>query len=241
MDKIYSRRRMCFPNLERLGYQGKAPLPKKQKLKMVKIIGIVLIAVVTAYFIVEAISPILDKQCMNIAKSVATKISNEQATAVMSKYQYEDLCTITKDSKGNITMISANIIPINEIISDIAVKIQEELNKTENSKFAIRMGSFTGNRLLSGKGPKIEITMSTIGNLDTDLRSEFTSAGINQTLHKMYLQVECEVSVLTPFHTIEEKIKNQVLLEEVVIVGTTPNTYYNFEGISSENVLEVLE
>lgn len=241
MDKIYSRRRMCFLNLERLGYQGKAPLPKKQKLKMIKIIGIVLIAVVTAYFIVEAISPILDKQCMNIAKSVATKISNEQATAVMAKYQYEDLCTITKDSKGNITMISANIIPINEIISDIAVKIQEELNKTENSKFAIRMGSFTGSRLLSGKGPKIEITMSTIGNLDTDLRSEFTSAGINQTLHKMYLQVECEVSVLTPFHTIEEKIKNQVLLEEVVIVGTTPNTYYNFEGISSENVLEVLE
>ena len=159
----------------------------------------------------------------------------------MAKYKYDDLCSITKDTNGNITMISANIIPINEIISDIAVKIQEELNKTENGTFGIKMGSMTGSRLFSGRGPTIEIKMTTIGNLDTDLKSEFTSAGINQTLHKIYLQVECQVAVLTPFHTIEETIKNQVLLEEVVIVGTTPNTYYNIEGISKENVLEVIE
>ena len=138
-------------------------------------------------------------------------------------------------------MISSNVIVINEIISDIAIKIQEELNKIENSKFKISMGSFTGSRVLSGRGPKMEIKMSTIGNLDTDLRSEFSDAGINQTLHKIYLQVECQVVILTPFDTIEEKIANQVLLSEAVIVGTTPSTYYNFEGVDKENVLEVIE
>lgn len=138
-------------------------------------------------------------------------------------------------------MISANVIPINEIISDVAIKIQEELNKVENSNFKIRMGSFIGSRLLSGRGPTIEIKMSTIGNLDTDLRSEFLSKGINQTMHRMYLQVECKVIILTPFDTIEERITNQVLLAEAVIVGITPNTYYNFEGISEDNVLEVIE
>lgn len=138
-------------------------------------------------------------------------------------------------------MISANVIPINEIISDVAIKIQEELNKVENSNFKISMGSFTGSRILSGRGPQIEIKMSTIGNLDTDLRSEFLSKGINQTMHRMYLQVECQVTILTPFDTIEEKITNQVLLAEAVIVGITPNTYYNFEGVSKDNVLEVIE
>lgn len=138
-------------------------------------------------------------------------------------------------------MISSNVIVINEIISDIAIKIQEELNKVENSKFKISMGSFTGSRVLSGRGPQIEVKMSTIGNLDTDLRSEFSDAGINQTLHKIYLQVECQVVILTPFDTIEEKIANQVLLSEAVIVGTTPSTYYNFEGVDKENVLEVIE
>ena len=138
-------------------------------------------------------------------------------------------------------MISANVITINEIISDIPIKIQEELDKTKNSKFYISMGSFIGSRLLSGRGPNIEIKMSNIGNLDTDLRSEFTAAGINQTLHKVYLQVECQVVILTPFDTIEEKIVNQVLLAEAVIVGTTPDTYYNFVGAPEGNELEIIE
>lgn len=138
-------------------------------------------------------------------------------------------------------MISSNVIVINEIISDIAIKIQEELNKVENSKFKISMGSFTGSRVLSGRGPQMEVKMSTIGNLDTDLRSEFSDAGINQTLHKIYLQVECQVIILTPFDTIEEKIANQVLLSEAVIVGTTPSTYYNFEGVPNGNELEIIE
>lgn len=241
MDKIYSRRRINFPKLEVLFHDGKEPKNKKNKVKIVKITSIIGIAIMTASIMVKSISPILDKQCMNMAKSIATKVSNQQATVVMSKYKYEDLCTVTKDTSGNITMISANVNPVNEIISDVAIKIQEELNNTENSKFNIKIGSFTGSRLLSGRGPNMEIKMSIIGNVDTDLRSEFTSAGINQTLHKIYLQVECEVSVLTPFNTIEERIKNQVLLAEAVIVGTTPNTYYNFEGITKDNVIDIVE
>ena len=138
-------------------------------------------------------------------------------------------------------MISANIITVNEIISDVAIQIQEELNREENSSFNIKLGSLTGTKIFSGTGPNIKIKIQTIGNLDTDLRSEFESKGINQTLHKMYLQVECNVIILTPFETIESKIINQVLLAEAVIVGTTPNTYYNLEGMEKTNLVDVVE
>ena len=138
-------------------------------------------------------------------------------------------------------MISANVITINEIISDVAIQIQEELNKEEKTSFNISLGSLTGVKVLSGMGPNIKARIQTIGNLDTDLRSEFESKGINQTLHKMYLQVECNVIILTPFKTIEEKIVNQVLLGEAIIVGTTPNTYYNLEGIDKTNLVDVIE
>lgn len=138
-------------------------------------------------------------------------------------------------------MISANVITVNEIISDIAIKIQEELNKEENNSFNIRLGSLTGTKILSGRGPNVKIKIETIGNLDTDLRSEFETKGINQTLHKMYLQVECNVIILTPFKTTEEKIVNQVLLAEAVIIGTTPNTYYNLEGMEKTNLVDVIE
>ena len=102
-------------------------------------------------------------------------------------------------------------------------------------------GSFTGIKLLSGRGPGIKIRISTVGNVETDLKSEFESQGINQTLHRIYLQVKCEVSILTPFKDITKDITNQVLIMENVIIGTVPNTYYNIEGINTNEALEFIE
>lgn len=238
MDKIYSRPRIQLP---KFNCKYKKQQDPHKNTKVLKVVIIFIVALITVKIIINSVSPIIDKNCINMAKSIATKVANEQATVVMNNYKYEDLSTITKDNNGNIKMISANVVSINEIISDIAVKIQEELNNEKNSKFKIKLGSFLGSRMLSGRGPEIEIKMSTIGNLDTDLRSEFIEAGINQTLHKIYLQVDCEVCILTPFKTIEEKISNQVLLSESVIVGTTPSTYYNFNRATDETPLEVIE
>ena len=95
--------------------------------------------------------------------------------------------------------------------------------------------------MLSGKGPGVPIRISSIGNVETDLRSEFKEQGINQTLHRVYLQVVCEVSILTPYNDITEKISNQVLIAENVIVGRIPNTYYNLEGIDTNTAIEVIE
>lgn len=241
MDKIYSRRRLLIPKLNISIFNQNNSRDNKIKLKIIKITTIILIATFIFMRSIEAISPMMDKQCQNIAKSVATQISNEQATIVMSRYSYDDLCNVSKDTNGNISMISSNVITINEIISDVAIKIQEELNKKENNSFKIKLGSLTGTRILSGRGPNINIKLQVIGNLDTDLRSEFEEAGINQTLHRMYLQVECNVIILTPFKTTEQRIVNQVLLAEAVIIGTTPNTYYNLEGMDKTSLIDVIE
>lgn len=103
-------------------------------------------------------------------------------------------------------------------------------------------GSFTGISLLAGRGPGVKIRISTIGNVETDLKSEFISQGINQTLHRIYLQVKCEISILTPFENITKDITNQVLIAENVIVGKIPSAYYNLEGLqNSTDALEIVE
>ena len=145
------------------------------------------------------------------------------------------------DENGNIKMVGTNIFTVNKIISDIPVYMQEEFEREENSTFKIPIGSFLGSKLFSGRGPKVNIKMQIVGDLDTDLRSEFTSAGINQTLHRIYLEIKCNVVILTPFETIEQKISNQVLLAEGVIVGEIPNSYYNLEGISKDNAIDIIE
>ena len=87
----------------------------------------------------------------------------------------------------------------------------------------------------------IKIVVSSIGSVETDLRSEFIAQGINQTLHRVYLQIKCEVKILTPFNIITQSIDNQVLLLENVIVGHVPNTYYNLDGIDKNNTVDLIE
>ncbi len=83
--------------------------------------------------------------------------------------------------------------------------------------------------------------MLTDGSVETDLRTEFREAGINQTLHRIYLEVKCHVTILTPYDTITETIVNQVLLVEGVIIGNIPDAYYNLEGLNSDQMLEMLD
>jgi N-dimethylarginine dimethylaminohydrolase len=137
MHKIYSRPRIRLPKLI---FQIGNKKPNKNMEKSAKILLILLIAIITAKSIIAAISPIFDTLCEDKAKSIATIISNEQATNVMKEHSYEEIFSIEKDENGNITMIKSNIIPINEIISDVANKIQEEIDKRgrENIEIALR-------------------------------------------------------------------------------------------------------
>ena len=237
-SKIYSRPRIRLP---KIFFSNGGDKSLKRKQKIAKIFIIIVIAFSTVKIVLDAISPIFNALCEDKAKSIATIISNNEATNVMKDHTYDELFTIEKDNDGNITMIKSNIIPINEIISDVAVKIQNSINKRGSENIKITIGSFTGSKLLSGRGPGIPIKISSIGNVETDLRSEFSAQGINQTLHRVYLQVDCEVCILTPYNTISEKVSNQVLLIENVIVGKIPNTYYNLDGIDSSNVLDIIE
>jgi len=236
IEKIYSRKKLKIPkdcsSIELKGFYNIS--------KTFKIIIIIIIAILVARAMINAINPIIKQECIMMAKAIATKVSNQEATRVMKNYTYEDLTNISKDEKGNIKMISANIITINQIISDIPILMQEQLEKQENNTFNIKLGSLTGKNILSGRGPNIPIKMSVNGNVETDLKSEFNVAGINQTLHRIYLEVKCNVSILTPFKVIEEQIVNQVLLVEGIIIGEIPDTYYNLEGLTQDQSLEAV-
>ena len=239
MHKIYSRPRIRIPKV--IINSGKILRTDKVR-KKIKITIIVIIAFATVGVILNSVLPIFDVMCQNRAESIATIISNEEATNVMREHTYDELFTIEKDKNENIKMIKSNVIPINEIISDVALKIQNKIDERGRENIEIALGSFTGFKLLAGKGPGVKIRISSIGNVETDLRSEFISQGINQTLHRVYLQVKCKVNILTPFDNIEREITNQVLLVENVIVGNIPNTYYNLEGLDSKSDdLEIIE
>ena len=151
--KIYSRARIHIPKIK-IGNRKQINIEPKNKEKIVKIFFIIVIAVSTVKLVLDAVMPIFDELCADKAKSIATIVANEQATEVMKDHTYDELFTIEKDSEGNIIMIKSNIVKINEIISDVPNKIQENIDKRGRENIEIALGSFTGIRILSGIGPR---------------------------------------------------------------------------------------
>ena len=196
---------------------------------------VIFIAIITCFSVWNFIDPIFETLCEDKAKAVATLITNEETTNIMKKYNYDTFFTIEKDEKGNVQMINANVLKINEVTSDIAINIQNRLDESLKNTVYISSGAITGVRFLSGFGPRITLRISSSGIVDTDLRSEFISQGVNQTMHRVYLDIKTNVNILTSFKTIQKTIENQVLIAENVIVGDIPNTYYNFEGTNGED------
>ena len=204
-EKIFTRRKIRLPKFRRV--VGDRRLSDKKR-KLIKIMAVLIIAITFSYTVTKAIEPIIETQCRNLAKNVATKVSNEEATNVMADYEYEELVNVIKE---------------------------------ENSEFNIKLSTFLGSKLLGGRGPNINVKLQLSGNVETNLKSEFISTGINQTLHRIYLELNCKVNILTPFETIEEEVINQVLLVEGVIIGDIPDTYYNLEGISETETIDLID
>lgn len=236
MSLIYSRPRIKLPKIFIMNSQK--PIKNKKSLKFL----LILFVFFSIYCVItRAVTPVFNKLCSDKAKSMATIITNEETTNAIKDFKYSDFIIVHKDDKGNVLMLESNMKNINYVISDVANRIQMSIDNVEPQDVTISLGTFTGVSILAGRGYRVPIRISTIGNVKTNVKSEFIAKGINQTLHRLYLEIECEISVLTPFNTIQESIFNQLILAENVIVGNIPSTYYNIEGISSSQALDLVE
>lgn len=233
IDKIYSRPRIKIPN-----FRNKLNNKKTRKLYYFIIIWVVVI--ITISLISKYMGPIFDTICVEEAKKIGTNILNIESSEVLKNVDYNDLIMVEKDDNNSIRMVKSNIIMINLLASDITYNIQEELGKLGKKDISIAIGSLSGSRMLSGLGPNINLKIVPVGNVETEFKSEFVSSGINQTIHRLYLVVDCEIDILTPYKTINANIVNQILFAENIIVGDVPDAYYNLEGLAREDILEVV-
>lgn len=144
---------------------------------------------------------------------------------------YDNLININKDTDGNITMISTNAIQMNLLARRLSRLAQQNLDQIGSQGIQIPIGSFSGMPIFAGRGPSVTITIEPIGAMSTKFQSEFTQAGVNQTLHRIYVNLSANVSIVLP--TAHQKIKTntQVLMCESIIVGKVPDAYLNSDSL----------
>ena len=219
-DKLYARKRICIPNLK---------FKKINRIKFfVWLIFIIIFAAVASFL--YAAFPIFKASCESAAGSLATNITNESVMEVMQNYTYKDLMNVQKESNGKINLLEANIVTINQVISQIVSKIQKRIDKSPTTNVFINMGSVSGISNLKTMGPQFDIELETAGRIVSNVRTEFESVGINQTLHKIYVELNTNIGILTPYGSFTRNFETSVLLTQAIIVGEVPQTYYDFNG-----------
>ena len=227
MDFIYSRKRIKFKTI-------------KLNKKAMRIIIFLFVISFLIGIAITSVTPVFIVLCQDRAKSYGIKIMNEHIIKEIEGYSYSDFINQKKDDNENVVIIESNIININKVISNISGKIQDSINNIGNDYIKISIGSFTGVSLFSGLGVGIPIKISTIGSVKTDVKSELINKGINQTIHRIYLDINCQISVLTPFNTVTENVENKFIIAENVIIGDIPETYYNLDGMTADDTLNTI-
>lgn len=164
-------------------------------------------------------------------KSEAVKIINEESVKVFSDdFNYEDIINIEKDSEGNIVMLRADTVRQNYLASQVVLNCNDKLKELGELGVKIPIGYLTNNVMFYTLAPKITVKMQQVGNIETSYESIFESAGINQTRHKIYLNVKSKMRVIVPFHSDEIEVTCQIPISDTVIVGKIPDTAINMNS-----------
>ena len=82
-----------------------------------------------------------------------------------------------------------------------------------------------GLQLLHGKGFNVGMSVTPLGYATTTIISEFTEAGINQTLHRIIIEINADVDAIIPGFETRVPVKTSIVAAETVIVGRVPDAY----------------
>lgn len=194
---------------------------KKRVLKFLCFFTAFVITVISIYFSSDRIVVSLAEKTFD---SIISSASYHAVDIIVEeKYRYSDLVDIKTDSSGNVGMIITDSYAVNKLAATAVTKAYAYLSEKIEKGVEVPLGAFTGIRLISGFGAKVRMKVISVASVKCDFVSEFAQAGINQTRHSLYLNINCVVNVVTKTKTKKINDKITVLVFDNLIVGKVPN------------------
>lgn len=173
------------------------------------------------------------------ARVLATDALNDAIAAIMDQnISYDDLMQVTYDSYGRVAMLQANTMRMNELGSRIVLEAQRNLEQASAQTISIPLGAASRIAIFEGMGPRISVRMLPVGSVTTEFKTEFESAGINQTRHKIYIEASARVDLILPRGAQSAAINTQVSVAESIIIGGVPESYVDVAD--NEDMLNLL-
>ena len=198
----------------------------KSKLKICLCFLLVFVILVVAYYF-AVVCPVVVALSQEKVRSIATKTVSEVVGQVLTEggYTYDDLVEVSYSSENKVSQISTNSTQVNLLVREVTAKVQERFDQIDNTTISVNLGSFSGIPFLFGYGPQIKLNLVPVGTVQTSFDTKFLSAGINQTLHSLYFDVDAVLGLILPGSTQNFQTNLQILICESVIVGEIPSIY----------------
>lgn len=163
-------------------------------------------------------------QVINTASDLINDAILEQISR--GQIQYDRIVYFEKDLNGRITALKTNMAEVNRLKTETLNIINDQILAEDTQALGVSLGSLILPEFFSGKGPRIPVRILAIRNSDANFESEFTEAGINQTLQKLRMDVILDVTILVLGQTETFTVSSQMVVAETIIVGDVPATYF---------------
>jgi sporulation protein YunB len=179
--------------------------------------------------------PVIKTMAVNNARIAATETINNAAGLVLknNNIDYDKLVTLEKDSSGKIQAVKADSLEIDLLKYQITNEVVKDINNINSSELSIPIGTLIGGQLFSGLGPRINVTIAPVGNVETNIINKFTSTGINQTRQEVMLDVNASITIIVSSYNITTNVDTNFDIADTIIVGDVPGTYMYVNGDSS--------
>ena len=197
--------------------------------RLLLFVGMTLV-LATAVYATAQLRPLLESMATTRVSNTVNRIVFEAVNEAIESGEitYDQLISFEKDNDGRITAVHSNMAACNRLQVEILDIILARIDQVSARELSIPVGSLTGSALLAGRGPRIKVRMESVGSSSARFENEFTSAGINQTNHRIVLHIDVSVAILLPDFTTATEVSNAVTVAETVIVGSVPDTYTYF-------------
>lgn len=213
----------------------------KLKKSFVFLLILVCLIIYFVYVINKRVEPVIKSLCDITAKNIALNVTNETVNDYIKTITYDSLIITKQDSSGKIVSIDANVMEMNRLSTNISSSINDKISNIGAQKIRLPLGSILNLGLLSGYGPNIGINVIPNGTVNAQFKSEFTETGINQTRHRIYIEITTSMYIVAPFFADTQTYTNDITVAETILVGNTPSTYYNLNGLTKDNAVNVIK
>lgn len=193
----------------------------------VKLIALALI-ILGLFFIADlSFRPIVETINAYECHERVSRIINNAVLAEIERggAEYSKLVNLTTNNDGEVISVESNVMNINRLKTEVAERIEREIERLSAINIEIPIGTLTGVQLLHGKGFNVGMSVQPLGYATTSIISEFTSAGLNQTLHRIIIEISADVDAIIPGFSTRVPVTTSIVAAETVIVGRVPDAY----------------